>query len=143
MAPNDLTDHEMIVDERDRLIRLESRFDLIGTIAKLLWTLFLLFIVQISGGIYAFSQLAEKVNNLDLKEMKQNVSTVLVVLGDHGTEIQTVRTEQQRLRGNIDSIRRSIDDKTKERFYKSDGDKLDERTTRLEEAVFFKPNGAP
>ena len=154
-----MTEHELLVDEQARLIRVEERVLIIGTIAKLLWSLVLLFIVNFVGGVYAFSQLSEKVNNLDLDELQDNITTALVVLADHGTELQSVRTEQQRIRGSFDEMwtyhrkeRQLVDEKTKDRFYKQDGDEIrkemkeeggkrDARIARLEEAVFFNNNG--
>jgi len=142
-----MTDTEMIADERARIIRLEEKLEMISTISKGIWTLIVLFLMNAFGGIYAFSQLSEKVNSLDLDKMQQNISTALTVLADHGTEIAGVRQEHQRMRGNIDSIRSAIEKKTKDRFYKHDGDRLEgridtnaERILRLEEVIFFRRN---
>ena len=143
MAPNNMTDHEMIADERDRLIRLESKFELIGTLVKLAWVLVVIFIGQTSGGMYAFAQLSEKVNGIKTDEIEQNLSSALSVISGLTVEHNTMRAEHQRLRGNIDAFRDALVTKTKERFYKSDGDKHDVRITRLEQEIFFKLNGAP
>ncbi len=145
--PPPMSDTEMIADERSRIIRLEEKLEMISTISKGIWTLVVLFLVNAFGGIYAFSQLSEKVNSLELDKMQQNISTALTVLADHGTEISVVRQEHQRIRGNIDAIQSVIDKKTKDRFYKHDGDRMEgridtnaERILRLEEVIFFRRN---
>ena len=85
------------------------------------------------AGIVAFSKLYERVDSLNLDVLQTNVSTALHVLGSHGTELETLRTEQARLRGVIDAIRTSIDSKTQDRFTGRDGARLEQRVLRLED----------
>lgn len=103
-------------------------------------------LIQLGSFAYGYGQINQKMNDLDLSEfsgalarLEKNVDTALVVLADHGTEIQDVRNEQARVRGNIDQIhvlmdrlRSKVDNQTNDRFYKKDGDKLEERVRELE-----------
>lgn len=140
-----MNDHELLLDERERLIKVESQVAIIGTMAKALWTLVVVMILQLGSWIYAYAQLDQKVSSLDLKELKQNISTALTVLGDHGTEFENLRSEQNRLRLKDDMLdqailkmRDQIDNKTRERFYKSDGNRLENRIERLENHIFIE-----
>ena len=80
---------------------------------------------------------------MDITELNANMTTALGVLKDHGTEFTNVCDEQHRQRLRMDavsdeliSLRKTIDDKTHSRFYKSDGDRLENRIERLENRVF-------
>lgn len=146
-----MTDHDMISDEYERLIRVEEQVATIRTIARLAWSLVIVMLVQTGGFIYAYAQLSHEVENLNLADIERNVTTALTVLGQHGTEftdvrsdISAVRNEHSRLRGNIDDVhnqlvefRNALDARTQDRFYRADGDKLERRIQRVEEELFF------
>lgn len=134
---------EMYRDEYARLIRVEEQVAQIRTVARLAWSLFVVLLIQTVGFIYAYAQLEQKVEAMDLGKFRSDISTALVVLADHGTELQSVRDENTRIRGIIDELwtvhhdyRNQLDDKTKERFYRSDGDRLEDRIERLENRIF-------
>lgn len=147
MAPNanGMDDHQLLLDERERLIRVESQVAIIGTMAKAIWSLVIVMVIQIGGWIYAYAQLDQKVSSLDLKEVRNNLATALTVLGDHGTEFANIQSELQRLRikdddieNHMAQIRQKTDTRTRDRFYKSDGDRLEDRIERLENRIFSK-----
>ena len=148
------TDPDILTDIRTRLALVENDLSQIVDNRKIFqrWMLglFAFVLVQIGSFAYGYGQITTKVENLDLGEfrdaiirLEKNVDTALVVLADHGTELQDVRNEQARVRGNIDQIheylnevRRKVDSQTHSRFYKEDGDKHDARIKRLEDKVF-------
>lgn len=137
-----MTESAMLKDEYERLVRVETQVGVIGTIAKLMWSLVIVFVIQLGTFIYAWAQLNEKVANLDVSELSRNMVTALGVLKDHGTEFANVRDEQLRLRTasddvvkRMDILRSEIDDKTRERFFKSDGDRHEKRMERIEHRI--------
>lgn len=152
-SPERRTDPDLLTDIRTRLALVESDLNSIveGRKAMTRWMLGLISfaLVQIGSFAYGYGQITQKFNDLDLSEfrdaiirLEKNVDTALVVLADHGTEIQDVRNEQARVRGNIDQIhvlmdrlRQKVDMQTGDRFYKRDGDRLEERVKRLEDRV--------
>ena len=56
----------------------------------------------------------------DFESLQVGLSTALVVLGDHGTELLETRKEQAILRGRFADINKRIDTKTVDRFTRSD-----------------------
>lgn len=100
-------------------------------------------VIQLGTLIFSYGQITQQIDDINLDELQANMVTALTVLGDHGTEIETVRGEQARVRGNIDqlhtymeNLRQKVDNQTRERFFKHDGDRLEERILRLENRVF-------
>lgn len=147
------TDPDILSDIRTRIAIVENELSVIVDNRKIFtrWILglFAFVLVQIGSTAYSYGQLTQKIEDLDLTEfrdsqiqLKTNMDTALVVLADHGTEIQDVRNEQARVRGNIDQIhqlmenlRQKVDEQTADRFYKSDGDRLEKRMTRIEDKL--------
>ena len=150
------TDPDILTDIRTRLALVENDLSQIVENRKIFtrWMLglFTFVIVQIGSFLYGYGQITQKMDDLDLTEFRdsmtkieKDVGTALVVLADHGTELQDVRNEQARVRGNIDQfhgymneLRSKVDNQTKDRFYKTDGDRLRERIKRLEDKVFTR-----
>ena len=135
--------NEMYRDEYTRLIRVEEQVAQIRTVARLAWSLVIVMVLQLGGFIYAYAQLDQKVEAMNLGGFQTDISTALVVLANHDTEIQDVRDEHARLRGQMDEMWKAqreyqakLDDKTKDRFYKSDGDRLEGRVSRLEDRAY-------
>lgn len=95
-----------------------------ATMRRLLWGMTAFLVSQTIIAVFGYGRLTEQINQLDLNELETDVRTALVVIADHGTEIQTVRTEQQRVRGVIDSLRNELKAdlvrKTADRFHKRD-----------------------
>ena len=96
-------------------------------------------VVQAIGAVVGFVEMRTEFRNLDLNEYESQVTTTLKVLGDHGTEIADIRFNDRETLGEISrlyiemsKVRDIIDDKTIARFYKSDGDRLEDRIERLE-----------
>lgn len=142
---------EILLDIQTRLAVVESDLTNIADSRRIIqrWLLsfILLIVVQLTAFVYGYGQLQIKVDNLNLSEfqdtmnqLEKNIDTALVVLADHGTELQDVRNEQARVRGNIDQIhilmdrlRAKVDNQTSDRFYLEDGRRLADRITRLED----------
>ena len=96
-------------------------------------------VIQAIGGVVGFVEMRTEFRNLDLSEYESLVTTALRVLGDHGTEIADIRSNDSEIRGEItrmyiemSKLRDIIDDKTVARFYKADGERLENRIERLE-----------
>lgn len=130
----DIDKRLVILEERSRQ-NLQTRKWIMGLVAAA--------VLQLGVVIFSYGQLTQQIANINLSEFEQNISTALTVLGDHGTELETIRGEQARVRGNIDqlhlymeNLRQKVDSQTRDRWYKSDGDKLDDRVRRLEDKVF-------
>lgn len=101
---------------------------------KWLRTLSIAFIIQVialvgAGGIAAVEvgRMIQRLESIDVVQLRNQTATALQVLADHGTEIELVRQEQFRLRGNIDAMRNEMLDRTKNRFDTRDADKMEER----------------
>ncbi len=137
MAENHKT--EILVDIQTRLAAVETDLENIiglrGMMIRFFTPFVVLIVVQLGAFLYGYGQLEQKVADLDLGEfhdaiikLEKNIDTALVVLADHGTELQNVRNEQARVRGNIDQIhilmdrlRAKVDTHTTDQFYKNDG----------------------
>lgn len=143
------TDPDTLSDINTRLALVESDLQRIAKNRWWLQGLAAVLIIQLSGAIYGYGRLVQRIDDIDLDKiqesmlsMEKNVDAALIVLADHGTELQDVRNEQARVRGNIDqlhehmeNLRRKLDDQTRERFYREDGTRLEERINRLENKI--------
>ena len=103
-------------------------------------TLALAFVLQvillIAGGVTAAIKLGgfvQQLESIDLSHLQKETSTALQVLADHGTEIETTRLEQFRLREHMTSIVDEMRNRTTDRFYKSDAVEMKARIKELEE----------
>jgi len=90
-------------------------------------------VLNVVVGAMAFARLSEQVETLNLDGMQKDVSTTLSVLGSHGNELESVRSEQARVRGVLDSMRGEMTLRTAQRFTARDGDRLESRVLRLED----------
>ena len=79
--------------------------------------LFFLF-TQLVGGIWYLSRLDAQVS--EIAGLQVSVSTALTVLGDHGTELLEIRTEDARIREALDEIRADMKVRTRDRFTAGD-----------------------
>ena len=134
---------EVLNDIDKRVVAIEVDLRGMAAVRKIIWSLGGTVIIGFVSAVYGYGQLTQKLDNINLIEIEAHINTLLVVAGDHGTELENVRGEQARLRGRFDTIsdhmidmRDSIDDKTSERFYKSDGSRLEARILRIENRVF-------
>ncbi len=93
-------------------------------IRKLMWGMSAMLLTQAIAGSVGYGKLQAKLDGMDLSGLRKDVSTALVVLGDHGTELQTVRDEQHRIRGVQDDMRKQfVSDlaaRTDDRYRRSD-----------------------
>lgn len=126
-----------------RLTVIEADLDRLTNIRKWMLSFVGLFLIQFTGFIYGYAQLEQKVEGINLRELEKNVSVALTVVADHGTELESIRTEQARIRGQIDqfhlfmeNMRKKLDAQTRDRWYKSDGDRLEGRVSRIEDRLF-------
>ena len=147
------TDPDILSDIQTRLAVVENDLNQIIDNRKsfIRWVLglFGVVLIQLGSFAYGYGQITQKMTDLDLSDvtdtlvkLEGNVNTALAVLGQHGEEFKDVRNEQARVRGNLDQfhqymneIRAKIDTQTMDRFYKSDGDRLDRRLTRIEDWI--------
>ena len=118
------------IDTRVRLVEADIA-RIIGT-RKLIMGMAGFLIIQAIGGAIAYGQLLNKVDNLSLGNLERDVGVALTVIADHGTELQDIRNEQSRIRGQLDSFNSRMDEKTKDRYYRSDALRLEDRVGRLE-----------
>ena len=110
----------------------------------------LMLIANGASAIYGFSRLDTTVSQLNIPAIQSNIATALSVLSTHREEINLVDAELARLRGahdtyqaQIENLRRLVDTKTADRFYRADGDRLvaeldrqSKRISRVEDRVF-------
>lgn len=103
--------------------------------------------LQLGAFIWSYAQMNAKLDNINLTEIESNVTTALTVLGDHGTEFEGLRQQLNRTQNRADDLERRIlenrnriDDKTIDRFYRSDGDRLEIRIKRLEDHLILHNN---
>ena len=137
-------DETAVLNDIDkRVVAIEVDLRGMAAVRKVIWSLAVAVVIGATSAVYGYGKLVEKLDNINLMELETHIGTLLVVAGDHGTELENVRGGQARLRGRFDTlsdnmidIRNSVDDKTSERFYKSDGDRLEQRILRLENIVF-------
>ena len=128
--PDDIT--VTLHDIDTRLSVVESEVG--GMVANSKWVkgIAMFLVLQVIAGSMAFARLSQQVENLDLGDLRHDISTALRVVADHGTELQSIRGENARLRGAMDQIRVEINDRTKERFTEPEGNELRRRIIRLE-----------
>ena len=126
-----------------RLAVVEAELRSIANLKKMIFGVMVFLIAQGVGGVVGFTEMRSEFRNLDLGAYETNVATALTVLGQHGEELAAVRHEDSEVRGALtelfrehSSLKDTIDKKTEQRFYKSDGDRLDGRITRLEDYIF-------
>ncbi len=139
----ELSDHDYIKDIDKRVAIIEAEAMNNRRTRLIIYGQSGLLMLALIGGVYGFGQLEQKVTALNLEKLEQDIGVALRVVADHGTELQDVRTEQARVRGTIDEMWKlhrdmmaRIDARTAGRFYKSDGDRLEDRIIRLESVVF-------
>ena len=107
---------------------------------KWIRTLALAFVIQvvvlISAGVTAAIKLGsfvQQLESLDISHVQRETSTALQVLADHGTELETVRAEQFRIREHMNDVVSEMRDRTTDRFYKSDAVEMRARIKELED----------
>ena len=107
---------------------------------KWIRTLALAFVLQVvlllAGGVTAAIKLGgfvQQLESIDLTHLQRETSTTLQVLADHGTELETVRAEQLRMREHMDDVVDEMRNRTQDRFYKSDAIEMNNRIKSLEE----------
>ncbi len=100
-------------------------------------------VLQLIAVGVSYGKLINTIESMDVRDLQKNITTALSVLGQHGQEFQDVRDEQLRLRTVMDQfhkditdLRRTLDDRTQERFYKAEGLALDARIQRIENLLF-------
>ena len=134
---------EVLNDIDKRVVAIEVDLRGMAAVRKIIWSLAGAVVIGATSAVYGYGQLTQKLDSINLLELETHISTLLVVVGDHGTELENVRSEQSSLRGKFDTInehifelRNRIDDQTKERFYKEDGSRLEGRILRIENRIF-------
>jgi len=97
-----------------------------ATMRRLLWGMTAFLVSQTIIAVFGYGRLTEQIEHLDMQTIETDIRTALVVVADHGTELQDIRGEQQRIRGIIDTIRNEFKAdlvrKTADRFHKRDWD---------------------
>lgn len=121
------------IDTRVRIM--ESELARIQGVRRVILGMAAFLIIQAIGAAIGYGQLLNKVDNLNLSNLERDVSTALLVLGDHGTEFKQLREEILFLRAQEDSITKRLDERTKDRFYRDDGLRLEKRIQRLEDHI--------
>lgn len=137
-----MTEHEEAAIDT-RLALIERDLEAISNTKRWIQGVAIFLLAQLGMGIWSYAQLVVKVDNIDLTELEQNVNTALTVLGDHGTEFANVRelitrniSKNDQQDSQLHDLRERIDDKTNDRFYRTDGARLEARINRLEDIIF-------
>lgn len=102
--------------------------------------LLIAFVIQvfalIGGAAYAAVEMGrwmQSIDSIDITELGRDQHTSLQILADHGTELETVRSEQFRMRQQMDDIVGELRNRTQDRFYKQDAIAMLARIKELEE----------
>ena len=139
-----MSDTELLADIDKRLAIMEdnAKTDKEDSMVlkRFMLGLFAVFMIQFGSFVYGYAQAIQTLEDIDFGDIRENLTSVRIILADHSTELTLVRTEHNELRTNVTTLwdahrdfRKVIDAKTANRFYKSDGDKLESRIKRLED----------
>jgi len=120
-----------IHDLNTRMALVEHDLAIIAGMRKWVISGVIAIILQAGGVLYTYGQLTEKVNAMGSKTVVSDVSSNRAVLADHSGEIQSVRTEQARIRERIDILNDKSHPVTLH-----DYTKLETRMERIETKVF-------
>jgi hypothetical protein len=89
-------------------------------------------------------KLIQRLESIDVVQLHDELNDARKDVTKHSEELELIRQEQFRLRGNIDALNIRIETKTEDRFFGKDGDRLEEtdkelraRILRLENEKFF------
>ena len=126
MAEDELHEIDVTVHDIDkRLSIVERGIERQEGMRKILYGMAGFLVVQFSGAAVGYGKLQTQLSAIT--EFRQDTSTVLNVLGDHGTELHGVREEMARIRGHDDAMSNRVTvmeqqllDRTKDRWYRSD-----------------------
>jgi len=137
MTDESLTVREMELDVQKRLIVIETQMIAMKNLTSWTKANMLVLLSILVGAAVGYGSLTQEVAGLVLAKStdKLNNSTALVLLADHGTELAGIRAEHQRMRGKFDSIQKELSLRTVDRFYKSDGDRLERRDVELADRI--------
>jgi len=130
MTEHDHLDQE-IHDLNTRMALVEHDLAIIAGMRKWVISGVIAIMLQAGGVLYTYGQLTEKVNAMGSKTVISDVSSNRSVLADHSGEIQSVRTEQARIRERIDILNDKSHPVTLH-----DYTKLETRMERIEVKVF-------
>jgi len=135
---NPSTEEVHSIDKRLSLVEADLQ-SMAGTRRIILGMAAFLF-VQGIGGVVAFTEMQSQLKGLSLAEFQVSTAAILTMLSDQAGEVSGIRNEDARLRASADSlgqqildIRKMIEERTEERFYRTDGDRLEARINRLED----------
>jgi len=119
-----------------RVTIIESEVEALAGTNRWLRGIAVVLVLQVILAAVGYGRLMEQVDQLHIDGLETNVNTALQVLGDHGTELAEVRSEQHRIRGVLDSVREEINQRTSDRFTGRDGVQLNKRLSRIEDIIY-------
>jgi hypothetical protein len=99
-----IMDHDDLHSLALRMVLVESKMVQIESIKHWIIGGVFVVIIQAGGFVYGYGQMTQKVEQLGGATIARDVSTSLRVLADHGSELNSVRTEQARVRERIDVL---------------------------------------
>lgn len=92
---------------------------------KMLWGIGVAVFVQLIGAAVGYGKLQAQLD--DIGSFRQDTSTVLAVLGDHGTELSNLNLELTRIRAlddnlakHLNELQKQINNRTHDRYYRQD-----------------------
>ena len=132
-----MTDTETLHSIDTRLSLVEQEVGALSNAGKWLRGIGVFLLIQVIGGVIAFTKLSHQVDNLNLTSMQSDISTTLSVMASHRKNIDSISDEQARLRGVIDSMQEQIAERTADRFTGREASAIEERVSRLEDRVFL------
>jgi len=131
-----MTQHKHLDDEihqlNTRMALVEQDLKLIAGMRKWIVTGVIAIIAQAGGVVYTYGQLTAQVELIAGVDLARDVSTSRRVLADHGSELESVRLEQARVRERLDIVA----DRHNEHVAKGGHEKLTGRVARLEDKVY-------
>lgn len=130
------------IDKRLALAE-QDLLDLAG-LKKLFWTILMVILTQGGFVIYGYAQAMYKLDTINVSSLEMKITNAYSIIAGYNDDLILIRTEHSRIRGNIDDyqsdladLRKKIDTQTNDRFYRSDGDRLESRITRIEGIIFL------
>ena len=89
-------------------------------------------VVAVVAIAVSWGDLHATIESIDVAELETRIDTVLTVIGDHGTELQSVRDEQLRMRESMSTMQK--------RIFKEIDLRADDRFRRRDFDAIFKPH---
>lgn len=135
MDPDDSKINDLLHDINTRVRLVEVELSGFRRARRIILGMAGFLILQALAAAVGWGKLITEVESINVSDIERDVGIALTVVADHGTELQDIRNEQARIRGVLDSIYKRLDERTKDRYYRAEAMRLEERVSRLENSI--------